>query len=390
MRPRDAITQLPSPAALSWILALCAATLPAAASAQQQPPAPQSAPAASSAPAAVPTTTAPPQDTSIYTLHVYANLMEIPTLVLGPHLAPVPPIAPDGFAISLDGGPEFHPTQLQIEGNQPLSLAILLDLGGPAHSLEPSLVQSLPDFAARSLHPGDRLSLYSVVGSCISGVSNIRPSESGRIAASLQQVLHPNLQQDAARAPLHCGKSAKLWNAAAAVAKSLSTDPGLRVMLIVSGGQDHDSPIHWPALRQFCAGSSIAAFGLSPIPLRGPDPDVWIKLQEDPFSAFTQLTGGMVLYAFPAIVPRQLKHFIDLVRGRYILEFPAPGDSPPGVHSIEIKVGDTGDFVRPAGIAFVPTDPSLLSNPATVTGPPSPATFGDRKVLPPPTTDTPH
>src|SRR5471032_1066846 len=44
----------------------------------------------------------PPAD--LYTLHVYANLAQVPTLVINPDGNPIPPLTRDKFNISLDGG----------------------------------------------------------------------------------------------------------------------------------------------------------------------------------------------------------------------------------------------------------------------------------------------
>ncbi len=326
----------------------------------------------------------PPQSPPPYTLHVYANLMEIPTLVLSQHFEPLPPIPPSQFEISLDAGPVFHPTQLQLEGSQPIDLAILLDLNGNGRRLVPSFAQSLPDLLSHALLPHDRVSLFAVQGSCINSAQNLPPTASDRITSALDQLLHARPPRSATQSQPQCKKSDELWNAIASVAQSMTTSPGHRVILVLSDGQDRDSTIHWQALREYCASSSIAIFGLAPAQRKMPDPGIWMKLQYDPFSSLTQLSGGLVLYTTPARMQQQLNHFIELVRGRYILEFPSPDTGAPGVHSIDVKVGDTDDFVRPSGIAFVPPDPSLRSSPTTVASPPSPATFGDHSADPPP------
>ncbi len=80
------------------------------------------------------------QDAGIRTLHVYENLIQIPVLVLDPLRAPLEPIAPRRFAISVDSGPRFRPTHIRQEGDDPISLSILLDASGPENDLLPTIV----------------------------------------------------------------------------------------------------------------------------------------------------------------------------------------------------------------------------------------------------------
>src|SRR5580698_1951598 len=77
----------------------------------------------------------PPPPPNLYTLHVYTNLMQFPTIVLGPDLNPMKPVPREKFNVTIDGGPIFHPTKMRIEGDDPISLAVLLDAGGDQSSV---------------------------------------------------------------------------------------------------------------------------------------------------------------------------------------------------------------------------------------------------------------
>ena len=67
-------------------------------------------------------------DGGVPTLHVYTNLIQIPTLVLGPDRERLKtPIAESRFSISIDNGPWFRVTHVRMEGDDPVSLSILLD-----------------------------------------------------------------------------------------------------------------------------------------------------------------------------------------------------------------------------------------------------------------------
>lgn len=68
---------------------------------------------------------------NILTLRVYPDLVRVPTLVLGNNLQAIPSIAESRFFVSIDGGPKFRVTRARLEGDDPVSLAILLDPSEP-------------------------------------------------------------------------------------------------------------------------------------------------------------------------------------------------------------------------------------------------------------------
>ena len=83
-----------------------------------------------------------PQDEPIHTLHVYTNVLQIPTLVLSPDLGPVKGrIEENKFSVRVDSGPWFRATHVRREGDDPISLAILYSiyLGGYRKAVEDSL-----------------------------------------------------------------------------------------------------------------------------------------------------------------------------------------------------------------------------------------------------------
>ena len=70
-------------------------------------------------------------DGGVPTLHVYTNLIQIPTLVLGPSLESIKkPIAENRFSVSIDDGPWFPAIHVRPEGDDPIALSILLDVNG--------------------------------------------------------------------------------------------------------------------------------------------------------------------------------------------------------------------------------------------------------------------
>ena len=66
-----------------------------------------------------------------------------------------------------------------------------------------------------------------------------------------------------------------------------------------------------------------------------------------------------------------LVRLIDMLRDRYILEYPRSNDETAGVHDLLITVPDARAYVRPAGIAVSVADKKLLADPLTL--PPQPS-----------------
>ena len=75
------------------------------------------------------------QNEAVTTLHAYANLVQIPVLVLSTSRQPLVPIAANRFGISIDDGPLFRATHVRLEGDDPISLSILLDVHGTDRDL---------------------------------------------------------------------------------------------------------------------------------------------------------------------------------------------------------------------------------------------------------------
>ncbi len=132
---------------------------------------------------------APPSDNPGYTLHVYVNLVQIPTLVLSPSFSQLPPISLNKFNISLDSGPRFHPTQMHREGDDPMDFAILLDLSGDAFDLQSALSDSILAFSSQSLQPHDHVSIFAI-DCLLAGTANDIPASDGdRIAHALDAAI---------------------------------------------------------------------------------------------------------------------------------------------------------------------------------------------------------
>jgi hypothetical protein len=322
--------------------------------------------------------TTPLQDDAPYTLHVYADLVQIPTLVLDADLHPLPLISIDQFNISLDSGQRFHPTQMRLEGDDPINLSIFLDLGGDGYDLQPSLTKYIAAFTSQSLQPHDHVSIYAIDCTFRRTADNIPAGNADQIARVLDALLDsPDLHGSATKGP-GCPGTVHLWNALGAIAKSMEHAPGRRVIIAITTGKDHKSSIKWNQLKRYAGSRSITIFGLSPLPRDGTKFHLALDT-ENPFNQLCQFTGGIVTVTAPLLLATDLNYVLNLVRGRYILEFPRPDNGAAGAHSIYVTLATTDAFIRPAGISYPLPDPAALSDPSTIPSPPSPAVYGKRR-----------
>ena len=96
------------------------------------------------------------------TLHVYTNLIQIPVLILSPLLDYAPKVDPKSLTVTLGEGKPFHPNHIRPEGDDPISLAILLDVSDSGNDLLPQFGPGLAKLAAQSLRPQDSVAVYAL------------------------------------------------------------------------------------------------------------------------------------------------------------------------------------------------------------------------------------
>ncbi len=331
-----------------------------------------------------PTAAAPP-----YTLHVYEDLVEVPTMVLTRAFADVPGLQANGFSVRLDAGPPFHPSAMRVEGNDPLSVALLVDAGtAVAPAVLEDLQRSISAWTATSLNGSDRLAIYALDCGLFRSSPVVGSAALARSQDALNVVLNnPGLHRRAASAE-NCGSSRHLWDAVAAVAHELGTQPGRRILIVLTDGIDHGSSETWERMREYAGALSVAIFGIRPprpAPRPGEKTPVPLDLRfEEPFGLLCAGTGGAVLGIGQQGVGHSLQHITSLVRNRYVLFFPRPANSTPGEHRIDVSVPGKALLVRPTGVVYPPPDKRLSQDPSTVPADPSRApVLGSRRILQP-------
>jgi len=173
-------------------------------------------------------------DQGIPTLHVYTNLVQIPTLVLTANRDPVTkPIDPSRFSVSIDSGPWFRATHVRQEGEDPISLSILLDLSGDTAQLVPKIGVALANLAPLSLHAQDRVSIYALSCGLVRSL-NDAPAGIETLKKGVDEAVQPWMQRKGDKHAKNCEQEVPLWDALAKVAARMKDSPGRRVILAVS------------------------------------------------------------------------------------------------------------------------------------------------------------
>ncbi len=326
-----------------------------------------------------------PQGEPIHTLHVYTNVLQIPTLVLGPNRERIKkPIAENRFSVSIDDGPWFRATHVRQEDDDPISLSILLDVSGDSENLMPKMAEAIAGLAPLSLHPKDHVSVFALDCSMVRSLNDV-PADDASLKTGVERALEPSTTQTQDRRKAKCGERGHLWDAIGHLAVELDKLPGRRVILVVSQGKDDGSTRTWNEVRAYAQSAGVAIFGMTYVPPYAQNTGQAFRRTstEDLFNSLCELSGGMVFLSSTRSLESSLKTFTTTVRERYIVEFPRPSNATSGEHGMRVKIakGDL-NFVRSAGIAVPIPDPALLADPTTVSaGPQQTPEMGNRHTM---------
>ncbi|AFL86441.1 hypothetical protein Terro_0090 [Terriglobus roseus DSM 18391] len=337
---------------------------------------------------------------------VYTNLLQIPVLILDPFLQPVKPVDPNKFTIQFDELKPVRPRLVRLQGDDPITLAILIDRTHP-NSLLPALADALAALTPGLLSQRDRVVLYETDGCHLRRHGELLPVQRALLqayAAFAATGSPPNRSMDS------CSKNTGLWRSVATVAASLSTQPGRRILLAVTDGIDNDHDYSSEKARNVATITGVAIFsvaergkvppghtlpGSSYIPSgpgsRGSRGFTSIPMQS-PASAsdlavMSEFSGGMLLETDAHALPTTLNRFVTLVRGRYIVEFNRPENLGPGQHILNVSIGQPRYFIRPAGTSMPIADPTKL-DPSVQHGPLSQRPPDPDQLAPPQITST--
>lgn len=329
---------------------------------------------------------APSAGSHPYTLHVYANLMQVPTLVLRHDTEPVPGLERSRFTLSIDDGPPFTPTHVRMEGEDPLEMAILLDASGD----ENNLLRAFPDALASvapDLRATDHVGLYAVDCRLIHSLDQ-GPTTADKLKRDSEAVLAaPTLHGTKRKSA--CADKVPLWGSVSAISTSLSQAPARRVLLVVSEGYNGRGHVTLRQLENLEATTGVAVFIIRDADVHRERSHITSSESErlavidadlQDIGTLADASGGTEFDIHPDQLPRTLHQFITMLRGRYILSFPRPQNPSPGIHGLDVSIRGFTGIIRPAGDSAPLPDPALAADPTTVTTAASPAIIGKSRA----------
>ena len=325
----------------------------------------------------------PAQSGAIPILHMETNLVQIPVLVLTPALKKLSsPVASDRFSITFNSDTPFRPTYSRIEGADPIHLAIVLDTRSLKDDLLSKIDGAIAGLAPSFLHPNDLVSIYVMSCGQMEEVRDV-PGDSFQLKNAADVALRSwtARRQSVKAAP--CSSNANLWDDLAYVTNALAKQSGWRAILAVTDGNDTNSKYSSDAVTKMAQHSQVTIFGLNPdrsgsnnhvSPSAGvsqPTGGLQGLLQPTQIqpgfsnasndvgitrlSAVSKLTGGVSLALDNSNIAARMQQFTQMLRDRYILEFPRPRNAKAGVVLLTVKVHGVKAIALPAG-DLVPVD----------------------------------
>jgi len=326
-----------------------------------------------------------PEDTA--TLRVYVNRVQIPVLLLDSYRHPTKPVPASRFVVSLDGVPPITPSAVRLEGDDPISLAILLDNSHPDEFLWERLADASATLA-KSLLPQDRVEVYGIDGCKLRRFGSEIEPDAAKLKFNLAEAVAVPPYAKVRKVKGPCAGPITLWDSMLYIAGQLKLRKGRRILMELGNGQPAGPNEQMDLLRRLLNAGSISVFAVrhgepgvdetmlqldggravrsgketsGQAPINVPSNVTWAGY---PLAIEAELSGGMVMGASQHSLPHTLADVISRVRGRYILEFPRPPELTAGTRRVMVTAGKTRDFIRPAGIAVpVATAAELAKEP---------------------------
>jgi VWFA-related protein len=307
--------------------------------------------------------------------HEDVDSIELPVLVLDSDLQQMKPIDPARFQVSLDRGPVFAPKHVRQEGDDPIALAILLDMNSEADMM-PDMSGAIAKLAPGALHAKDHVTLFALDCELTRTLNDV-PADPAQLKAGVDQAVKAWNANRKAKKP--CEKPVQLWDAMRHAVNELGQLPGRRVLIAVANGVDAGSEAKASDLIDLAQAQGVAIFGYSAPPASGgggggggggkrggggggggaPAGEPRAPRGEG-FRSVCELSGGFAMRADPDYIGKQLARIVAMVRERYIVEFSRPRNNDPGTHRIEVTVANNNKlFIRTAGVSILAAEPAL-------------------------------
>ncbi|WP_263374106.1 vWA domain-containing protein [Granulicella aggregans] len=312
----------------------------------------QTADPAAAAPAAVVAPAAPSAAaTSVPTLEM--------ALLITDHIhRPVDDVPVEKLRLKTANGTQITPLSMRREGEDPLSLVILIDASRDSFHDLSKLGDEFAGLVGSQLLPTDRITMYAADCTMTRSMNNAVPDAAALRKGVSDAMSFPTLHGGKEHSA--CGKTFPLWDDVAVAVAGLSHAPGRRVILLISSGENGGGKYDWLTVEQYAFDQGVAIFGLRD--KRQSDADDFSRnalttthgtpgssVSLAPPAALRSANnlellcandGGLTLTSAPEFRRDGIAGILFLIRNRFILTIPK--DAYPLGTTHGVKVTQTG------------------------------------------------
>ena len=294
-----------------------------------------------------------------YTLHVYEDLVQVPALILTAAHGTYSELSPEQFDVRFDGGPVSHPSDVRLEGNDPVSLVLLLDV---SHEEQMELAKSFaaePELSTAGIFTSnDRVSVFADDCNLVRSLQSVPASLSALRAGVAKVLASPTLHTPGQVEP-HCGERVRIWDVMATTILELGKQPGRRVLIVATDGLDRGSTQSAEEVRRLAIRSGVTVFAIRrarPTQAFSGTDSTEIRqithITKDDLDVICDGTGGLNFTYLNNTIASTVPRVMVFLRERYILDFLNPSNITAGDHRIDVTVPDPTAFVRVSGAVF--------------------------------------
>jgi hypothetical protein len=283
----------------------------------------------------------PPSGTP--TIHVTTDLIQLPVLALKPPFRSASGLTRSNFTIRLDGGSPFHPSYLRTERDEPMVLGMVVD-ADPSEPLQLSrgLQAAIQRWPADLLHGTDRLSFYVLGCRLVRSLDNAPADLNQRRDSIVHAASFSNFQT-----ALEGGKACQrppMEKVLEAVIYQIAKNAEWKVLLLIVNGE---RPTDMKSLRRvqaIAATQGVTLFAIKYLK-QGSFPASVYSATEG-LNVLVSSLGGISVHSSFDDLGDVTETIITIIRQRYILSFPRPGNGSAGAHRLEINTNAKGVIVR--------------------------------------------
>lgn len=269
---------------------------------------------------------------------VRADYVTVLTAVQDVTGAPVGNLGDDDFEIYEDGRLQTI-TRVGRQEDQPLRLAMLLDVSASVRNRLKFEQDAALDFFRRVLRPEDRAAFYAFNHDVY-----LRQDLTGSLAAL-----------ESAVRGLEARGATALYDAIFIAARRLEREPGRRVIVVVSDGQNTVSRVTRERAIEEVNRTDAVVFGVCPV-IRT-EYDDFLPPPDNDFELLCRQTGGRVFMV--TSLPELTVGFAQLeseLRAQYVLSYYSSNEARDGkFRRIEVRVKRPGVVVRARRGYYAPT-----------------------------------